>query len=225
MAFLKKFAKDERGDAVLVMYLIMIFCILGVLAFDYSRAHAARARLMTAADAAVLAACMEAEVVPEYEYEMLDSGGNVTSDPGQAVEVRAKIAGYHADLQNRQWAARAAAENTFRKNIFGEKMPMKGAALPPGYVPQGSDSAASGNYVAAGEVRFDRPKYARDGSVYYDEYKFRATAGVRTFLLAGPLGKWLAGAVQKDSSLPKEWQGVIPLKIEGTAQALPGKSQ
>jgi hypothetical protein len=207
------------------MYFIMIFCVLGVLAFDYSRAHAVRARLMTAADAAALAACMEAETIPEYEYKMYDPDGNVTDDPTEAVEVKAEIAGYYADLQNRQWEALDAARKTFAKNVVGHKMPVKSTALPVWCASSGSGNIASGNYFANGSVMFDRPKYAKDGSVYYDEYKFEATAGVRTFLIAGPLGKWFAGAVQKDSSLPEEWQGVIPVKVEGTAQALPSKTK
>ncbi|MCL0049733.1 pilus assembly protein TadG-related protein, partial [Peptococcaceae bacterium] len=87
-----KFLKDERGDVVLLVYLIMIFCILGVLAFDYSRAHAIHARLQTAADAAALAACMKAEVVPEY----------IVGADGKVRKVRV------ANLQNRQQQANLA---------------------------------------------------------------------------------------------------------------------
>lgn len=215
--------RDDRGDAVLIMYLIMIFCILGVLAFDYSRAHAVRARMMTAADAASLAASMEANVVPEYDYVLYDVNGNVTSNPEKAVRVEAKVAGYHCDLQGREGQALAAAREAFRKNLSGEKMPVKAAAVPSGFASPDSGSIGSSDYAAVGSVRYDRPKYTKDGSVYYDEYKFEGSAGVRTFLLAGPLAKWLTGGSVRKAPQDAKWQGTIPLKVEGTAQALAEK--
>lgn len=207
---------------MLAMYLIMIFCVLGVLAFDYTRAHAVRAGLRTASDAAALAACMQARTVPEYEYVMYDAAGNVTTDPEKAARVEAKIVGYHRDFQGVEAQALAAARDAFRKNLYGEKMPVKEAAVPAGFAPPGSGSVSSPDYTATGSVRYDKPKYTRDGEEYYDEYRFEGSVGVRTFLLAGPLGKWFAGMV-REAPPGTKWQGVIPLKAEGTAQALAEK--
>lgn len=183
-----KFLKDERGDVVLLVYLIMIFCILGVLAFDYSRAHAIHARLQTATDAAALAACMKAEVVPEYK--------RIVGADGKVRKVRV------ANLQNRQQQANLAAEEAFRKNFESYKMPVKDVVI-----------------YYDGRVRSDKPKYTENGSRYYDKYTFEVTAGVRTFLLAG-LGEWFIEAIKRDPSLPKEWHGVIPIRVESTAQAI-----
>jgi len=102
-------------------------------------------------------------------------------------------------------------------------MPVKAAAVPEGFEPPDSGSVGSRDYTATGGVRYDRPKYARDGSVYYDEYRFEGSAGVRAFLLAGPLARWLAGGPVREAPESTKWRGVIPLRAEGTAQALAEK--
>ncbi|WP_027718084.1 pilus assembly protein TadG-related protein [Desulfovirgula thermocuniculi] len=219
----RRFSCGERGTAVLIMMLVVLSCVFGVLGYDYSRAHAVRARLQTAADAAALAGAMQAEVVPEYKYVLVDGSGNETTDPEKAVKVKAKIVKYHCDLQRREAQARQAALAAFRQNLLGEKVPVYDVACPPaaGLVP----NPTPGYELQLG-VDWSKPKYGSDGSVYYDEFKVsRAEAGVRSYLLV-PLFRRVAGGEDAFKELvsaprPSGWSGAVRLGARGSAQALP----
>lgn len=223
MSRVRSFVAGERGTAVLILLLIALACTLGVLGFDFARAHAVRARLRTAADAAALAGAKQADPVPEYKYVMLDGSGNEVSDPEKAVEVRRVIVGWHADLQDPavQVKARNAARETFAANLRGTKAPALDVACPPvGIVPN-----PTSGYAFEADVDWSKPKYARDGSVYYDEFKVsRAEAGARSFLLVRLfrlVGGEDAFKPLADAPRPQGWSGAIRLGASGTAQALP----
>lgn len=222
-AFIKNFFKDERGMTPLILLMIAMMCAFGVIGFDFARAHALRARLQTAADAAGLAACMQAKAVPEHEYVLLDANGNETPDPNQAVEIKAKVIGWHFDLEDpaTQQAARQAAESAFVKNLAGQKMPAKDTVGP------GSLSALPNRlpgYDFQADVDWSHPSYAKDGSVYYDRYVvLKAEAGVRSFLLVKLFRLWQGEDVFKnlaDAPRPNNWSGAIRLQVSGAAQAL-----
>jgi hypothetical protein len=216
------FLSGERGTAVLILLLIVLSCVIGVIGFDYSRAHAVQAKLQTAADAAALAGAMQAEIVPEYEYVMYDGNGNVTTDPDRAVKVEAKVVGYHCDLRRKAVQAWNAAASAFRRNLTGEKVPVQDIACPPvaGAVPN-----PTAGYAFEADVDWSAPKYARDGSVYYDQYKVsRAEAGARSYLLV-PLFRKLGGqdVFKSLASAPRPagWSGAVKVAGRGEAQAIP----
>lgn len=225
MGSLRSFTAGERGTAVLILLLLALTCVFGVLGFDFARAHAVHARLRTAADAAALAGAKQAEIVPEYEHRMYDESGNPTTDPEKAVEVRAEVAGYYADLQDPVVRARAqgAAREAFAANLRGVMAPALDVACPPvGAVPH-----PTGGYRFEADIDWSKPKYARDGSVYYDEFNVsRAEAGVRSYLLVR-LFRTVGGEdVFRDLATaprPQGWSGAIRLGVSGTAQALPGQ--
>lgn len=227
LALVRGLLKDERGTAPLILLLIAMLCAFGVIGFDFARAHAVRARLQTAADAASLAACMQAKAVPEYEYVFLDANGNETSDPNQAVKVKAKIIGWHVDLQDpaTQQRARRAAEAAFVKNLVGEKMPAKDVVGP------GSLSALPNRlpgYDFQADVDWSCPSYTGDGAVYYDRYVItKAQAGVRSFLLVKLFRLWQGQDVFKDlaeAPRPNNWSGAVRLQVSSKAQALPKRN-
>lgn len=224
---MRDFLRDERGTAPLILLLIVMLCAFGVLGFDFARAHAVRARLQTAADAASLAATMKARTVPEYEYVSLDADGNETGDPNRVAEIRATVAGWHYDLQDpaTQQAARQAAEAAFVKNLAGQKMPARDTVGPgslatlPNRLP---------GYAFQADVDWSKPSYAADGSVYYDRYVIpKAQAGVRSFLLGKLFRKWQGEDVfgeLAEAPKPDNWSGAIRLEVDSKAQALPGQS-
>lgn len=225
----KKFFKEELGVAPLILLMIAMMCALGVLGFDFSRAHAVKARLQTAADAASLAACMQAKAVPEYEYVFVDANGNETTDPNQAAEVKAKIIGWHFDLQDpaTQQAARQAAEAAFVKNLVGQKMPAKDTVGPASLLYSSLSNKMAG-YEFQADVDWSHPSYAKDGSVYYDRYVIsKAETGVRSFLLVKLFRLWQGQDVFKElvnAPKPSGWSGAIRLRVSGEAQAISQKS-
>ncbi|RDV82347.1 pilus assembly protein TadG-related protein [Ammonifex thiophilus] len=193
---------------LLVVFALALFCALGVLGLDVSRAVGARARLRTALDAAALAACKQAALVPEYRYTLLDGDGNETTDPSKAAVVRAEVVGFHCDLAGRDAQALAQARAAFGQNLSGGRDPLRDAR----------------EVSFSGGVRYDRPKTGKDGSTYYDEYRTEGSLAVRSYLLAGPLARWLAGGLVREGSpggQGEEWAGYIVVSAEGTAQALP----
>lgn len=219
-----RFARGERGDgtAVLIMLLVVLSCVFGVLGFDFSRAHAVRARLQTAADAAALAGAKQAEIVPEYKCVMYDSSGNVTTDPEKAARVEAKIVRYHCDLRNKEAQARQAAVAAFRQNLAGEKVPVYDVACPSAAGPVPNPTSG---YAFEFGVDWSKPKYTSEGEVYYDEFKVsRAEVGVRSYLLIS-LFRRVAGedAFGGLASAPRPpgWSGAVRLGARGSAQALP----
>lgn len=221
--FVRNFFKDERGVAPLILLLIAMLCAFGVIGFDFARAHAVRARLQTAVDAASLAACMKAKAVPEYEYIFLDADGNETSDPNHATEVKAKVVGWHFDLKDpaTQQEARRAAEAAFVKNLAGQKMPAKDTVGP------GNLNALPNRlpgYDYQGDVDWNSPSYAKDGSVYYDRYVIpKAQAGVRSFLLVKLFRLWQGEDVFKslaEAPKPSNWSGAMRLQVSSSAQAV-----
>lgn len=225
--FVRNFFKDERGTTPLVLLLIALLCTFGVIGFDFARAHAIRARLQTAADAASLAACMKAKAVYEYEYVFLDTSNNETSDPNRAVKVKAKIVGWHYDLQDlvTQQEARRAAEAAFVKNLVGQKMPAKDT-VGPGNLSKLPNRFSGYDFQA--DVDWSSPSYAKDGSIYYDKYVIpKAQAGVRSFLLVKLFRLWQGEDVFEDlvdAPKPNNWSGAIRLQVSSKAQAVPKSS-
>jgi hypothetical protein len=224
---MRDFIRDERGTAPLILLMIAMLCVLGVLGYDFSRAHAVRARLQTAADAASLAACMKAKTVVEHEYTFIDAGGNETGDQDQAVEVRSAATGRHYDLQDpsTQEEARGAADAAFVKNLVGQKMPARDT-VGPGSLAALPDRLSGYDFQA--NVDWNSPSHAADGSVYYDRYVIpRAQAGVRSFLLVKLFRAWqgqdVFGALS-EAPKPDAWSGAIRLEVDSKAQAIPGQS-
>lgn len=228
----KRFLIDTRGTAILIFLLIALTCTLGVLGYDFTRAHAVRARLQTAVDAAALAGALAGARLPqaqkaEYEYVMYDGDGNVTTDPERAARIVAKVVGYHIDLQDPAVRAEAqrAAREAFWRNLAGERVPVYDVACPrvdPHPMPNPTDG-----YRFEADVDWSKPKYARDGTVYYDEFKvFKAEAGVRAFLL-NKLFRLVGGkdAFEHLANAPKpdSWSGAIRLGASSSAQALPAQ--
>jgi hypothetical protein len=80
-------------------------------------------------------------------------------------------------------------------------------------------------YAFEADVDWSKPKYAEDGSVYYDEFRIsRAEVGVRSFLLV-KLFRLVGGEdafkALADAPKPEGWSGAIRLGASSTAQALP----
>lgn len=220
---IKKLIKDESGDAPLILLLIAITCAFGVIGFDFSRAHAVRARVQTAADAASLAAAMQAKSIPLYENVFLDNDGNETTNPLEAAKVKAEIRGWYFDLQDPEVQTNAleAAKNTFAKNFRGEKMPIK-QAVGPGEVTDLPNRLSGYDFEA--HVDWNSPSYAADGSVYYDKYVVPiAETGVRSFLLVRLCRMFKSEDVFKevvDAPKPESWTGAIRLKVDSKSQAI-----
>lgn len=226
---LRLFISKQDGVAPLILLMIAMLCALGVLGFDFSRAHAVKARLQTAADAASLAgalagARMPQAQKPEYEYVFVDGHGNETTDPNQAVAVKAKIVGWHIDLQDPAVRAEAqrAAREAFVKNLLGTKSPVRDVACPN---LEGLPNPTPG-YAFEADVDWSKPKYTKDGSVYYDEFKVsRTDVGVRSFLLT-KLFRMFKGEDVFDrltkAPIPPDskWSGAIYLRTASSAQAL-----
>lgn len=217
-----KFIYREDGTAPLLLLLIAMLCTFGVIGFDYSRAHAVKARLQTAADAAALAACMQAEPKPLYEYVFVDASGKETTNPSGAAEIKAKITGWYFDLTNKQTEALTAAKQTFAKNIEGCKMPVTHAVAP--YGVESLPNRLPG-YGFDAHIDWDSPSYSPDGETYYDKYVIpEAEMGVRTFLLT-KLFRLVGGEdVFKEAEqapAPPDWSGAIKIGAKSRAQAVP----
>jgi hypothetical protein len=213
--------KDRRGNAVLLVIIFMMFATVGIVGFDYARAHAVRARLQTACDAASLAACKQASIQPMYKTKMYDSSGNETSDPNQASIIKDIIIGYHADLKSVPFSQiKSAADSAFSKNIQGIRTPVKSALIPVGAGGNtNNDTYESSSMQVDENIDFNNP-YVCDanGQYYYDKYYYNASLGVRSFLYNGILGKWISG-IQHDSNVPN----YIPVKAYSKSQALTPK--
>lgn len=218
-----RFLTNQRGTTELTLLLVAMLLVLGVLGFDFSRAFSVQARLQTAADAAVLAACNKAEIKGTRIEEMWDANGNPTNDPDQAVKIVSKWILKWADLSDRETQANAAARAAFAKNLSGENAPMVDIAVPsvPGIT--GTKIFTSPAYAYSSGIAYDQPKTAPDGSTYYDTYKISsAEAGVKAFLA----GKWFRKHDGQDILAPlaepgQQWdKRTIPIKVKSNAQAI-----
>ncbi|QSZ27595.1 Tad domain-containing protein [Aceticella autotrophica] len=208
--------KDNRGNAVLMVIIFMMFATVGIVGFDYVRAHAVRARLQTACDAASLAACKQAVIMPMYKTKMYDSNNNETTDPSQAAKIQDVIIGYHADLKPVPPSQlKSVADSVFNKNMQGINVPVKSALVPVGTGGNSSNDTFESSKMNINEgIDFNKPYVCNANGQYY----YEANAGVRSFLYNGILGKWITN-IQHDSNMPN----YIPIKTYSESQALSPK--
>lgn len=218
-----KFLANQKGTAELTLLLLAMLLILGVLGCDFSRAFSVQARLQTAADAATLAACNEAEIKGTRIEEMWDANGNRTDDPNQAVKIVSRWVEKWVDLSGREIQANTAAQAAFAKNLSGENAPMVDVAVPPVPGISGAKIFTSPAYAYSSGIAYDQPKTAPDGSTYYDTYKVSsAEAGVKAFLA----GNWFRKHDGQDILAPladpgQQWdKRTIPIKVKSSAQAI-----
>ncbi|RJO62774.1 MAG: hypothetical protein C4542_02100 [Dehalococcoidia bacterium] len=188
----RNFIKDERGMAVLFLYFMIIFLVLGVVTFDFSRAHAVRARLRTAVDAAALAGVMTARAQCEYDYVPIDEDGDGVPD-----RIEQKLKAVHMSVYDKNRADKDAGET------YGKNMPKSnkwGVRTEPGSIK--SDVIPDTYY-----------KEKKGVHCYGDSYAYEAVARVKAFLMSGALAGWLVGVDEKERE--------IPVKAKGTAQVVP----
>jgi len=163
----KTFLKNESGVAVLFFYMLIFFMILGVVSFDYSRAHAVRAKLRTATDAAALSGSMNAYKyidLGECEYECIDYDGDGICDE---VKVHVPIKAVHMKINP------AAAENAAKTTYNLNAAKMRNAKT---------------------ESKEDKIiPYAETEDGDCDQYEYKALVKVHSFLKGGLFAQWLTG--------------------------------
>jgi hypothetical protein len=213
-----KMLSDQRGTAAFGVLIIAMLLILGVLGVDYSRAFAVQARIQTAADAATLAACAQAEVKGNRVEQMLDANGNVTTDSNQAVKIISNWSNVWLDLSNRTTQADAASWNTFFQNITQGISPLHDVAVPQHGIQTIPNMNPSYRYTAG--VDLSHPKTAPDGSVYYDTYKISALeVGVKSYLAHNLFRKHNNQDILNMSG--GHWtKRTIPIKVQSSAQVI-----
>lgn len=189
---IRRFTGDERGTAVLFLYFMIMFLVLGVVTFDFSRAHAVRARLRTAVDAAALAGVMTAQARCDYDYVPIDEDGDGVPD-----KIEQKLKAVHMSVHDKSKADKEAGE-AYSKNV--PESSKWGVRTEPGSV---KSSVLPDTYY----------KEKNGVHCYGDSYAYEAAARVKSFLMSGALVGWLAGVDEKERE--------IPVKAKGTAQAVP----
>ncbi|MGF7396210.1 Tad domain-containing protein [Thermoanaerobacterium thermosaccharolyticum] len=210
---------NKKGNVPLIFMIFLFFMALGVVGIDFSRAHAIRARLQTACDAATLAACQQANIVPIYKTEMYDANGNITNDPSTAVSVQSKIVGYHSDLSSNAAEAQKAADEAFIKNLQGVDIPLKSVILPQNIAINSSDIHNLPDLSISEGIDYNNPDVV-NGIPYYDKYYFNATVGVRSFLYSGVFKNWIGGVKQSDTQA----RNYVLIGAKSESQALSPKN-
>lgn len=211
MRCLLRIVRNEDGDVAVAMLLfMMMLCALAVIGYDFARAHTVRERLKTATDAAALAACMQAQPIPDAVAI------NIVN--GQPVMVVSK---WDMDLSNpntRQSAAHAAAK-ALSQNLLGTEMPLGMVAFPQvtGLPPGASSSVLP--YQAT--VDWSCPQQSAMGGTYYSKYRVTAGMAVKTLFAAGVFSHPLfRNGIVSGATYGQSWRGAIPIDASGTAQAI-----
>jgi len=191
----KNIFREESGTVVLFLFFLMLFTVLGVATFDFSRAHTVRARLRTASDAAALAASMTAKAQYEYDYAPVDKDNDGVTD-----EIHQELKEVHMRITEPD--ASAAAKEAYEKN-----MPPVGNSDSEWGVRTEPDSGKS-------EIYSDTYHSEKDGVRYYaDSYSYEAKARVKAFLMSGALADWLTGVDKENRE--------IPVRGVGKSEAVP----
>ena len=164
---IRNLLKNESGVSVLFFYMLIFFMILGIICFDYSRAHAVRAKLRTATDAAALAGAMNAYkyIDPgECEYICHDDNNDGICD---WIEVKVPIKAVKMRINP------VDAENEARTvyNLNAAKMR------------DTKTESKEGKVVP----------YAETEEGMCDQYEYKALVKVHSFLKSGLFAQWLTG--------------------------------
>ena len=154
------------------MLLLAMLLILGVLGCDFSRAFSVQARLQTAADAATLATCNEAEIKGlalkrDVGFQQQPNRRSRSSRQDRFKVGREKW----VDLSGREIQANTAARAAFAKESFWRKCSNGRRSRTAGAGHIRSKIFTSPAYAYSSGIAYDQPKTAPDGSTYYDTYK------------------------------------------------------